>query len=127
MAYVLPMIMHAKGQRDIMPGEGPAGLVLVPSRELAVQVAEQYKRFEQHTGIKCMDVVGGHEKFKDVLELGGRVDVIVATPGRLIDLLSSEQTNLKRTTFLVIGEADDMLDTGKSQEEIRMIVERIRP
>ena len=55
--------MQVHAQLEINPGEGLAGLVLVPSRELAVQVAEQYKRFEQHTGIKCMDVVGGHEKY----------------------------------------------------------------
>ncbi|CAK0901749.1 unnamed protein product [Prorocentrum cordatum] len=56
MAYVLPMIMHVRVQSEIKPGEGPAGLVLVPSRELAVQVAEQYKWFERHTGIKCTNV-----------------------------------------------------------------------
>ncbi|CAK0836738.1 unnamed protein product [Prorocentrum cordatum] len=115
--------VHA--QSDIKPGEGPAGLVLVPSRELAVQVAEQYRRFERHTDIKCMDVVGGQEIFKHVYELGGRVDVIVATPGRLIDLLKTRQTNLLRTTFLVIDEADDMLD--KSEEEIHEILTQIRP
>ena len=94
------------------PGEGPIVLVIAPTRELAVQIKEECDKFGASSDIKNTVVYGGVPKSKQIRDLQNGVEIVIATPGRLIDHLEAGNTNLKRVTYLVLDEADRMLDMG---------------
>jgi len=108
------------------PGDGPIVLVLAPTRELAVQIKEECDKFGSSSDIKNTVVYGGVPKGKQVGALRSGVEIVIATPGRLIDHLEQGNTNLKRVTYLVLDEADRMLDMGFEQQ-LRKICSQIRP
>jgi len=110
----------------LKPGEGPIVLVLAPTRELAVQIKEECDKFGASSEIKNTVVYGGVPKHKQVRDLRSGVEIVIATPGRLIDHLEQGSTNLKRVTYLVLDEADRMLDMG-FEPQLRKIVSQIRP
>jgi len=110
----------------LKPGDGPIVLVLAPTRELAVQIKEECDKFGASSEIKNTVVYGGVPKGKQVGSLRSGVEIVIATPGRLIDHLEQGNTNLKRVTYLVMDEADRMLDMGFEQQ-LRKIVSQIRP
>lgn len=93
-------------QQYLKPGEGPIVLVLAPTRELAVQIKEECDKFGASSEIKNTVVYGGVPKSKQVRDLRSGVEIVIATPGRLIDHLEQGNTNLKRVTYLVLDEAD---------------------
>lgn len=107
-------------------GDGPIVLVLAPTRELAVQIKEECDKFGSSSDIKNTVVYGGVKKQTQIASLQQGVEVLIATPGRLIDHLDSKNTNLKRVTYLVLDEADRMLDMG-FEPQLRTIVGQIRP
>lgn len=91
------------------PGvDGPIVLVLAPTRELAVQIKEEADKFGNSSGIKNTVVYGGVKKHTQIRALQTGVEILIATPGRLIDHLEAGNTNLKRVTYLVLDEADRM-------------------
>ena len=92
------------------PRDGPIVLVLAPTRELAVQIKEECDKFGKSSDIKNTVVYGGVPKGRQIRELSQGVEIVIATPGRLIDHLDAGNTNLKRVTYLVLDEADRMLD-----------------
>lgn len=94
----------------LKPGDGPVVLVLAPTRELAVQIKEECDKFGASSEIKNTVVYGGVPKSRQVRDLRSGVEILIATPGRLIDHLEQGNTNLKRITYLVLDEADRMLD-----------------
>jgi len=100
--------------------------VLSPTRELAVQIKEECDKFGASSDIKNTVVYGGVPKSKQIGDLRSGVEIVIATPGRLIDHLEQGNTNLKRVTYLVLDEADRMLDMGFDQQ-IRKICSQIRP
>jgi ATP-dependent RNA helicase DDX5/DBP2 len=85
-------------------------LVLAPTRELAVQIKEECDKFGKSSEIKNTVVYGGVPKNRQIRDLQSGVEIVIATPGRLIDHLDAGNTNLKRVTYLVLDEADRMLD-----------------
>jgi superfamily II DNA/RNA helicase len=99
-------------QPYLKPGDGPIVLVLAPTRELAVQIREECVKFGASSEIKNTVVYGGVKKHTQVRDLQSGVEILIATPGRLIDHLEQGNTNLKRVTYLVLDEADRMLDMG---------------
>lgn len=101
-------------------------LVLAPTRELAVQIKEECDKFGSSSEIKNTVVYGGVPKAKQIRELRTGVEIVIATPGRLIDHLEQGNTNLKRVTYLVLDEADRMLDMG-FEPQLRKICSQIRP
>jgi len=101
-------------------------LVLAPTRELAVQIQNECNRFGSSTRIKNTCVYGGVPKGPQIRDLSRGVEICIATPGRLIDFLENGKTNLRRVTYLVMDEADRMLDMG-FEPQIRKIVSQIRP
>jgi len=113
-------------QPYLKPGEGPIVLVLAPTRELAVQIKEECDKFGKSSDIKNTVVYGGVPKSKQVRDLQNGIEIVIATPGRLIDHLDQGNTNLKRVTYLVLDEADRMLDMG-FEPQLRKIVSQIRP
>lgn len=111
-AFGLPMLTRllAIGRRP-EPGTCRA-LVLAPTRELATQIAENLQAFARETPVRVFRVVGGASINAQAERLARGVDVLVATPGRLLDLLERRAVNLGRVQYLVLDEADQMLDIG---------------
>ncbi|KAM7009384.1 putative ATP-dependent RNA helicase DDX17 [Tautogolabrus adspersus] len=126
LAYLLPAIVHINHQPYLERGDGPICLVLAPTRELAQQVQQVAYEYGKSSRIKTTCVYGGAPKGPQIRDLERGVEICIATPGRLIDFLESGKTNLRRCTYLVLDEADRMLDMG-FEPQIRKIVEQIRP
>ncbi|KAL5160278.1 DEAD-box ATP-dependent RNA helicase 20 [Glycine soja] len=126
LAYLLPSIVHVNAQPILNPGDGPIVLVLAPTRELAVQIQQEATKFGASSRIKSTCIYGGVPKGPQVRDLQKGVEIVIATPGRLIDMLESNHTNLQRVTYLVLDEADRMLDMG-FDPQLRKIVSQIRP
>ena len=126
LTYCLPAIVHINAQPLLAPGDGPIVLVLAPTRELAVQIQQEITKFGKSSRIRNTCVYGGVPKGAQIRDLSRGVEVCIATPGRLIDMLESGKTNLRRVTYLVLDEADRMLDMG-FEPQIRKIIGQIRP
>jgi ATP-dependent RNA helicase DDX5/DBP2 len=126
LTYCLPAIVHINAQPLLAPGDGPIVLVLAPTRELAVQIQQEITKFGRSSRIRNTCVYGGVPKGPQIRDLSRGVEVCIATPGRLIDMLESGKTNLRRVTYLVLDEADRMLDMG-FEPQIRKIIGQIRP
>ncbi|KAL2087290.1 hypothetical protein ACEWY4_018349 [Coilia grayii] len=126
LAYLLPAIVHINHQPYLERGDGPICLVLAPTRELAQQVQQVAYDYGKSSRIKSTCVYGGAPKGPQIRDLERGVEICIATPGRLIDFLEVGKTNLRRCTYLVLDEADRMLDMG-FEPQIRKIVDQIRP
>ncbi|KAI2837389.1 hypothetical protein CBS11350_8754 [Aspergillus niger] len=126
LTYCLPAIVHINAQPLLAPGDGPIVLILAPTRELAVQIQAEISKFGKSSRIRNTCVYGGVPKGPQIRDLSRGVEVCIATPGRLIDMLEAGRTNLRRVTYLVLDEADRMLDMG-FEPQIRKIISQIRP
>ncbi|XP_063707151.1 uncharacterized protein LOC134835991 isoform X3 [Culicoides brevitarsis] len=130
LAYMLPSMVHITYQKPVRRGDGPIVLVLAPTRELAQQIQTVARDFGVHNmnkaPIRNTCIFGGSPKGPQIRDLERGVEIVIATPGRLIDFLERGITNLKRCTYLVLDEADRMLDMG-FEPQIRKIIEQIRP
>src|SRR5665647_2479803 len=114
-AFALPLLqrMMKHENASTSPARHPVrALVLLPTRELAVQVAEQVKIYAQYTKLNCAVVFGGMDMKPQTLELKKGVEVLVATPGRLLDHIEAKNTVLNQVEYVVLDEADRMLDIG---------------
>ncbi|RMG87535.1 MAG: DEAD/DEAH box helicase [Bacteroidetes bacterium] len=112
-AFAIPVIhlIHQKKVRERRP-DGIKCLVMVPTRELALQITDVFKKLSRHTQVKVASVFGGVDQAPQIERLQKRVDVLVVTPGRMFDLVSQGHLNLNRTEILILDEADHMLDLG---------------
>jgi len=126
LAFLLPGIVHINAQPELVRGDGPIVLVMAPTRELANQTQEECNRFGKSSKIKNTCCYGGVPRSTQQRELREGVEIVIATPGRLIDFLESGDTNLKRVTYLVLDEADRMLDMG-FEPQVRKICSQVRP
>lgn len=126
LAYILPAIVHINNQPPLRRGDGPIALVLAPTRELAQQIQQVATDFGSTAYVRNTCVFGGAPKREQARDLERGVEIVIATPGRLIDFLEKGTTNLQRCTYLVLDEADRMLDMG-FEPQIRKIIEQIRP
>ena len=106
-AFGIPMVQRLN--REI---RGVQGLILVPTRELAVQVAENMASFAKYARVKVLAVYGGESINKQIHALSNGVQIVVGTPGRLIDLMERRVLNLGSVKMVVLDEADRMLDMG---------------
>lgn len=118
-AYALPVIECLE-----QPEPKPRALVLVPTRELALQVMEQFTRFSQHCALKAVTLYGGTGYETQTKALKRGVDVIVATPGRLYDHIERKNCDLSQIEIFVLDEADRLLDMG-FMPQVRKIIARI--
>jgi ATP-dependent RNA helicase DDX5/DBP2 len=126
LAFLLPAMIHINAQPYLQRGDGPIVLVVAPTRELALQIKQECDKFGASSEIKNTVVYGGVPKHSQTRDLRDGVEIVIATPGRLIDHLEMGSTNLRRVTYLVLDEADRMLDMG-FEPQIRKIVSQIRP
>jgi ATP-dependent RNA helicase DeaD len=112
-AFALPVLAGLESQRTAVE---PAALVLVPTRELAMQVSEAFHRYGRHLGTRVLPVYGGQPIGRQLERLRRGVDVVVATPGRAVDHLSRGTLSLRSLSTVVLDEADEMLDMGFAED-----------
>ncbi|EPR79471.1 DEAD/DEAH box helicase [Spraguea lophii 42_110] len=120
-SFVLPALIHASQQEGLRRGDGPIVLVLAPTRELALQIKEVFDEFCKAFRMRCAAVYGGVSAYSQKQELRNGVEVLVATPGRLIDLHEQGFIPLERVSFLILDEADRMLDMG-FEPQLRKVI-----
>jgi len=127
-AFAIPLLqlMHQKKQIDDHKATGPQKrniqtLVLTPTRELAIQVDESLRNYGRYLDLKHLVIYGGVSQFNQVNALRRGVDILVATPGRLLDLLNQRHISLHAIKFFVLDEADRMLDMGFVHDVKRII------
>ncbi|ORZ37488.1 P-loop containing nucleoside triphosphate hydrolase protein [Catenaria anguillulae PL171] len=128
-AFLLPLLRHVKAQRPLAAGEGPVALIMTPTRELAMQIHKEMKTFGKPLGLRSLCCYGGSPISDQIAELKRGAEVVVCTPGRMIDLLTANSgrvTNLRRVTYLVLDEADRMFDMG-FEPQVMKIVNNVRP
>ncbi|XP_010001808.1 PREDICTED: probable ATP-dependent RNA helicase DDX43 [Chaetura pelagica] len=126
LAYLVPGFIHLTSQpisRD--QRRGPGMLVLAPTRELALQVEAECSKYA-YKGIKSMCIYGGGDRKGQIDVVSKGVDIVIATPGRLNDLQMNNLVNLKSITYLVLDEADRMLDMGFEPQIMKIIID-VRP
>ncbi|WYZ34917.1 hypothetical protein EsH8_I_001193 [Colletotrichum jinshuiense] len=128
-AFLLPMFRHIMDQPPIKDTDGPIGLIMTPTRELAVQIHRDCKPFLKSMGLRAVCAYGGAPIRDQIAELKRGAEIVVCTPGRMIDLLAANQgrvTNLRRVTYVVLDEADRMFDMG-FEPQVMKIFANIRP
>ncbi len=111
-AFALPILHRLAADHTPVSPRACRTLVLSPTRELAAQIAESFKTYGRHLGMSVAVVFGGASIRNQMRSLERGVDVLVATPGRLIDLMNQRAIRLDRTQILVLDEADQMMDMG---------------
>uniref|UniRef100_A0A1I7YPQ1 RNA helicase n=1 Tax=Steinernema glaseri TaxID=37863 RepID=A0A1I7YPQ1_9BILA len=126
LAFTLAGIVHTSNQAQRKHGDGPTVLVLLPTRELAQQVQEVATPYCRDNGLSLTCVFGGSGRNPQMNALPQGVDVLIATPGRLLDFLDSGYTDLRRCSYVVLDEADRMLDMG-FEPQMRRILGQVRP
>lgn len=129
LAFVLPLLRHVQDQPPLKEGDGPIALLMAPTRELALQIFKQLTIFTKKLGLSACCCYGGSSIEPQIAELRRGAQIVVCTPGRLIDLLSTNNgkvCNLRRVTYVVLDEADRMFDFG-FEPQIKKIFSQVRP
>ncbi|GAB5366796.1 hypothetical protein AAMO2058_001174400, partial [Amorphochlora amoebiformis] len=129
LGFVIPMILHVRRNYKARPMDkrrGPIGMVVAPTRELATQITTEAMRMAKPFGLVVKACYGGQSKAEQQKSLSHGVDIIVCTPGRMMDLIKIKATSMVQISFLVFDEADRLLDSG-FEYQVRSMLERIRP
>jgi ATP-dependent RNA helicase RhlE len=112
-AFSIPIIQHIENGRSQEVGKRKIkSLIVTPTRELAIQIAENCTIYAQHTSVKNTVIFGGVKQGGQTQALSRGIDILVATPGRLLDLMNQGYISLKHVKYCVLDEADHMLDMG---------------
>ena len=123
-AFALPLLQHLE-ENDERPGQRRVrALILAPTRELAIQISDSIKVYGRHLRVTQAVVMGGVGQRPQVNALQRGVDILVATPGRLIDLINQGHVDLSKTEYLTLDEADRMLDMGFIRD-VRKIISKL--
>ncbi len=112
-AFAIPILQNLMlQQKEDAYNHNIKALILTPTRELAIQIDESFDAYGKHTGLRHAVIFGGVSQFQQTTELRRGVDILIATPGRLLDLIAQKFINLKSIRMFVLDEADRMLDMG---------------
>ena len=111
-AFALPILHHLMNEKKEGNKSKIKALIVTPTRELAIQISENFTDYSKHNNIKNTVIYGGVKQIKQVKRLEAGVDVLIATPGRLLDLMGQGFISLKDVSYFVLDEADRMLDMG---------------
>ncbi len=111
-AFTLPLLQNMYNQSKKITFTTPKTLILAPTRELAIQIGENINKYSKFTSFKTTVIYGGVPQINQVNKIKSGTDIIIATPGRLLDLLNQELIELSQIEYLVLDEADRMLDMG---------------
>lgn len=111
-AFAIPVINMLHDRKSSSRSNGVRCLVMVPTRELALQITEVFQQIAKHTRVKVFCLMGGVEQESQITRLEQGTDIVVATPGRMFDMVSQEHLQLNQIEILILDEADHMLDLG---------------
>jgi ATP-dependent RNA helicase RhlE len=120
-AFGLPLLQRLAAERVDAGPQSARALILAPTRELAIQIHETLRNYGRHLSLRHAVIVGGVTQSRQVEQLRRGVDILVATPGRLLDLLAQKHVRLGAVTNLVIDEADRMFDMGFIRDVRRIV------
>jgi ATP-dependent RNA helicase RhlE len=121
-AFAIPILQLLYSKKNSIKGPAPIkALVLAPTRELAIQIGESFTSYGKYTGLKNTVVFGGVSQKSQTDALRSGVDILIATPGRLLDLMQQKYINLEHIEFFTLDEADRMLDMGLGHDVKRII------
>lgn len=129
LAFLLPMFRHILDQPPLDETDGPIAVIMTPTRELCMQIGKDCRKFTKSLNLRVVCVYGGTGISEQIAELKRGAEIVVCTPGRMIDMLAANSgrvTNLKRVTYIVLDEADRMFDMGFEPQVMR-IIDNIRP
>ena len=122
-AFAVPILQGLTKEKNSYKGNKKIkALILAPTRELAIQIGDSFKTYGKHLDLKTLVIFGGVSQNPQTKELGKGVDILVATPGRLLDLIKQKFINLSNIKYFVLDEADYMLDMGMLHD-VRKIIE----
>jgi ATP-dependent RNA helicase RhlE len=111
-AFAIPILQHLYNERRTDGKRQIRALIVTPTRELAIQIGESFTTYGKHTGLRNTVIFGGVKQGAQTATLNQGVDILVATPGRLLDLMNQGYISLKNVQYSVLDEADRMLDMG---------------
>ena len=120
-AFALPILQRLGAVRMDPPRNSARALILTPTRELAVQIAESFQSYGRHMALRTAVIFGGVPQRPQVQTLARGVDILVATPGRLLDLMQQGYLRLRELSIFVLDEADRMLDMGFIHDVKRVV------
>ncbi|MEK9620121.1 MAG: DEAD/DEAH box helicase, partial [Flavobacteriales bacterium] len=112
-AFAIPIIQHlVKGEYNFQKNRKISSLIVTPTRELAIQIEENFKAYSKYTKLKTTVIFGGVSQHGQTRALSNGIDILVATPGRLLDLINQGFISINAVKYFVLDEADRMLDMG---------------
>ncbi|MCE3277814.1 MAG: box helicase domain protein [Bacteroidetes bacterium] len=111
-AFAIPILQLLSANKSFDKKRKIRSLIVTPTRELAIQIAESFNNYGRHTGLKCSVIFGGVNQNPQTAALQNGVDILIATPGRLLDLMNQRHVSLRDIEIFVLDEADRMLDMG---------------
>ena len=120
-AFAIPILQLLSANKSYDKKRKIRSLIVTPTRELAIQIEESFKAYGRHTGLTCAVIFGGVNQSQQTSVLQRGVDILVATPGRLLDLMGQGYISLKEIEIFVLDEADRMLDMGFIHDVKRLI------
>jgi len=124
-AFAIPILQGLSSeQRNLNGNRQIKALILAPTRELAIQIGDSFESYAKHLGLRTLVIFGGVSQNPQTKSLGMGVDILVATPGRLLDLINQKFVHLNHIKYFVLDEADCMLDMGMIQD-VRKIIKYI--
>lgn len=125
-AFAIPILQGLSSESKNSEGKKRQikALIVAPTRELAIQIGDSFKTYGRHLGLKTLVIYGGVSQNPQTKILGSGVDILVATPGRLLDLVNQRFVSLKNIKYFVLDEADQMLDMGMI-EDVKKIIKYI--
>ena len=129
LAFLIPMFRHILDQPALEVDDGPIAIIMTPTRELATQITKECRKFTRHLNLNVIAVYGGTNISEQIAELKRGAEILVCTPGRMIDMLAANNgrvTNLRRVTYIVLDEADRMFDMG-FEPQVTKILDNVRP
>jgi len=111
-AFAIPILQRLASNKIFNKKRKIRSLIVTPTRELAIQIDESFKAYGRHTGLTSMVIFGGVNQNPQVAKLNAGIDILIATPGRLLDLMNQGYVSLREVEIFVLDEADRMLDMG---------------
>ncbi|MGV8905780.1 MAG: DEAD/DEAH box helicase [Acetobacterium sp.] len=121
-AFAIPILQGLTYEQRNLKGNKPIkALILAPTRELAIQIADSFKSYSRHLGLRTLAIYGGVSQHPQTRALNQGIDILVATPGRLLDLINQKFVRLNQIKYFVLDEADMMLDMGMLHDVKKII------
>ncbi|MCE9540224.1 MAG: DEAD/DEAH box helicase [Bacteroidetes bacterium] len=120
-AFAIPILQLLSANKTYDKKKKVRSLIITPTRELAVQIGESFRAYGRHTGLTCTVIFGGVNQNPQTAALRAGVDIVIATPGRLLDLMNQGHLTLRDVEIFVLDEADRMLDMGFIHDVKKML------